>query len=151
MSWAEEIIGALLDAEVRRDDAVRLYEQFARMTLALTLLEAVPPSGQARGADHENQEDARRRFRAELESLSPRRFPALVEVSPELAKRSDPSEAFERGLSLVIAGLESQVQASKAEKRPRRSSRAAKPAGTKSAAAPGAHSSAGRTKRSRKS
>lgn len=117
---AEEIIGAFLDAGVSAADAVRLYEQFARLTLALTLLEAVPPAGHMRDADPEARDEAERRFRSVLESLSPRRFPALVEATPALTKRSDPEETFESGLDLVIAGLEFQVREAIGRKRGRR-------------------------------
>ncbi len=117
---AEEIIGAFLDAGVSPADAVRLYEQFARLTLALTLLEAVPPAGHARDADPEAREEAERRFRGVLEGLSPRRFPSLVEATPALAKRRDVEETFESGLDLVIAGLESQVRTATGRRRGKR-------------------------------
>jgi TetR/AcrR family transcriptional regulator, tetracycline repressor protein len=50
--------------------------------------------------------DARRRARLFLESLSPERYPRLVEAAAPLSEGVDPDAYFAFGLDLLLAGIE---------------------------------------------
>jgi AcrR family transcriptional regulator len=101
MRTADSMLGLLRRAGFAPQEAVLLYQQLARLLLALVMLENESGSQPTDAEQREKERIARITF----ETLSPDEYPHVVEAAPHLASVHDPAEAFEAGVDLLIGGL----------------------------------------------
>jgi AcrR family transcriptional regulator len=99
---ANAVLGVFRRAGFSPEQAVLLYRQFVRFSLALITLEieAGPE------LTPEQWREQARLARITFETLPAEEFPHLVEAAPQFGAPHDPERAFESGLDLFIAGLE---------------------------------------------
>jgi AcrR family transcriptional regulator len=107
---ADAVLGVFRRAGFAPEQAVLLYRQFVRFSLALITLEI---EAGAELTPDQWREQARL-ARITFEALPAEEFPHLVEAAPQFGAPHDPELAFESGLDLLIAGLENQRSATAA-------------------------------------
>ncbi|MFF4651483.1 TetR family transcriptional regulator [Streptomyces sp. NPDC001380] len=91
----EHMLGLMCGAGLSREEAARAQTALMQYTVGAALR-----AGRACG-----DAEARRRFRARLESLPARDFPLVVDLAPELAEAQESAAQYAFGLDLILAGL----------------------------------------------
>lgn len=98
----EAMLALLRGAGFPPEQAVLHYQQIVRFLLALVLLE----TGSGPRLSPDERRERARIDRIRLETLPPEQYPNLVEAAPYLGARYDPAVAFDKGLDLLLEGLE---------------------------------------------
>ena len=102
-------IGAFRKAGVTPGEALELFDLFVNLCLALILRETSPALGP--GYMDEPREERLRRLRRDVDALPPGKYPWAAEAIELWTSAPDPLREFERGLEVVISGLEADVEA----------------------------------------
>jgi TetR/AcrR family tetracycline transcriptional repressor len=102
LALAERTLGLLVDgAGFPKEEAAEIASQ--SICSLITLVATEPGAGLY--ADTEAREDAVRRKRAMLMSVSPRRYPHVVAAADALSSCADRDGYFDFGIDLVVAGM----------------------------------------------
>ena len=102
-------IGAFRKAGVTPGEALELFDLFVNLCFALILRETSPALGP--GYMDEPREERLRRLRGDVDALPPGKYPWAAEAIELWTSAPDPVREFERGLEVVISGLEADVEA----------------------------------------
>jgi len=99
---AEAVLALLRGAGFPPELAVLHYQQIVRFLLALVLLE----TGSGPRLSPDERRERARIARIRMETLPPEQYPNLVEAAPYLGAPYEPAVAFDKGLDLLLEGLE---------------------------------------------
>ena len=97
---SERVIGMLRDVGFPASEAANTA---AFLLCSIVILVTAEPGNHVPQTD-EAQDEAYRLKRAQLDSLSPKRFPHLLEAAPSFLKCDDEDAYFARGLDFLVAG-----------------------------------------------
>ena len=97
---AERVIGMLRDAGFSASQAT----QTASFLLCSIITLVTSEPGKHTALSGEAQDDLRRAKRAQLDSLSPRHFPNLLESAQYFLECDDEDEYFARGMNFLVQG-----------------------------------------------
>ena len=102
-------IGAFRKAGVTPGEALELFDLFVNLCFALILRETSPALGP--GFMDEPGEDRLRRLRGDVDAFPSGTYPWAAEAIEFWTSAPDPLREFERGLEVLISGLEADVEA----------------------------------------